>query len=81
MFDLFERHFQRWAVAYDLFNPRGDESRSQLLSIGEVSIATSYYSGFSPNRCSPLIHARMYAGEFLSWMPSASQPLRKLTTS
>src|SRR5262245_125030 len=29
----------------------------------------------------PVIHSRMYAGQFLSWMLSASQRLRKLTAS
>jgi hypothetical protein len=34
-----------------------------------------------PLFCPPMIHSRMYAEQFLSWMLSASQRLRKLTTS
>jgi hypothetical protein len=39
------------------------------------------HSGFSAHRRLPVIHSRMYAGQFVSAMLPASQRLRKLTTS
>src|SRR5260370_38704457 len=41
----------------------------------------NYHSCFSAHRPSLVIHSRIYAGQFLSWMPSASQRLRNLTAS
>src|SRR5262249_45337427 len=47
-----------------------------------LEIDGNCHSGFSAHRRrSPVIHSRMYAGQFLSWMLSASQRLRKLTAS
>ncbi len=56
-------------------------THSSLRTLWHRSRSLSCHSGLRTHRISPVIHSRMYAEQFLSWMLSASQRVRKLTAS
>jgi hypothetical protein len=85
----------RMAIEHSIPTPQRSESgvsvryETKVFSLwdrkasAEVAHACMFncHSGFCTHTRSPVIHLRMYAGQFLSWRLSASQRLRKLTAS